>query len=310
MEAIDAAVARVLKVKFQLGLFENPFVEEEYAVSTTNSEEHRALALEAAQKAIVLLRNQGNLLPLDKSRLRTLAVIGPNAAALRLGGYSGIPSHRVTVLDGIREKAGKDVEVLYAEGCGITRSTNEAGQMWHDDVALPPDPIRDDQLIAEAVGTAQKADVVLLVLGDNEQTCREAWATHHLGDRDTLDLPGRQEELLQAVFATDKPVVLILINGRPASINFAAEYIPAILEAWYPGQEGGTAIADVLFGDVNPGGKLPITFPRSAGQIPAYYYHKPSARRGISVQQCGAALSLWARLKLHHLRLQQPAPGQ
>ncbi len=280
MEAIDAAVARVLKVKFQLGLFENPFVEEGYAVSTANSEEHRALALEAAQKAIVLLKNEGNLLPLDKSRLRTLAVIGPNAAALRLGGYSGIPSHRVTVLDGIREKAGKDMEVLYAEGCGITQSTNEAGQMWHDDVALPPDPIRDDQLIAEAVETARQADLVVLVLGDNEQTCREAWAKHHLGDRDTLDLPGRQEELLQAVFATDKPVVLILINGRPASINFAAEYIPAILEAWYAGQEGGTAIANVLFGDVNPGGKLPITFPRSAGQLPAYYYHKPSARRG------------------------------
>jgi beta-glucosidase len=280
MEAIDAAVAKVLKVKFQLGLFENPFVEEEYAVSNTNSPEHKALALEAAQKAIVLLKNEGGLLPLDKSKLRSLAVIGPNAAALRLGGYSGVPLHHVTVLDGIREKAGKDIEVLYAEGCGITQSTNEAGQMWHDDEVLPPDPSQDDMLIAQAVETAKKADVVLLVLGDNEQTCREGWSKNHLGDRDTLDLPGRQEELLQAVFATEKPVVLLLIHGRPASINFAAEYIPAILESWYPGQEGGTAIADVLFGDVNPGGKLPITFPRSAGQIPAYYYHKPSARRG------------------------------
>jgi beta-glucosidase len=280
MGAIDAAVTRVLKVKFQLGLFENPFVEEEYAVSNTNSTEHRALALEAAKKAIVLLKNEGGLLPLDRSKIRSLAVIGPNAATLRLGGYSGIPSHRVTVLEGIREKVGREVEVLFADGCGITRSMNEAGQMWHDDEVLLPDPELDDTLIVEAVETAKRADVVLLVLGDNEQTCREGWSKNHLGDRDGLDLPGKQEELLQAVYATGKPVVLLLINGRPASINFAAEYIPAILEAWYPGQEGGTAAADVLFGDVNPSGKLPITFPRSAGQIPAYYYHKPSARRG------------------------------
>jgi beta-glucosidase len=280
MEAIDAAVAKVLKVKFQLGLFENPFVEEERAVSITSSAEHRALALEVAQKAIVLLKNEGNLLPLNKTKLNRLAVIGPNASTLRLGGYSGIPSHRVTVLEGIREKVGREIEVLYADGCGITRSTNEAGQMWHDDEVLRPDPDLDRTLIVEAVETAKRTDVVLLVLGDNEQTCREGWSKNHLGDRDTLDLPGRQEELIQAIYATGKPVVLLLIHGRPASINFAAEHVPAILEAWYPGQEGGTAIADVLFGDVNPGGKLPITFPRSAGQIPAYYYHKPSARRG------------------------------
>lgn len=280
MELLDEAVAKILRLKFQLGLFENPYVDEESAVSTTNCAEHQALALEAAQKAIVLLKNENSLLPLDKSSLRSLAVIGPNAAALRLGGYSGIPSHRVTVLEGIRAKAGEAIEVLYAEGCGITQSTNEAGQMWHDDEVLLPDPARDDDLIAEAVEVASRADVALLVLGDNEQTCREGWSTNHLGDRDNLDLPGRQDELLQAVFATGKPVILVLIQGRPASINFAAEHIPAILECWYPGQEGGTAIADILFGDVNPGGKLPITFPRSAGQIPAYYYHKPSARRG------------------------------
>jgi beta-glucosidase len=280
LEALDAAVAKVLRVKFLLGLFENPFVEDEYAASITNSADHRALALEAAQKTIVLLKNEGGLLPLDKSKLRTLAVIGPNAAALRLGGYSGVPGHSVTVLDGIRQKAGNEVDVLYAEGCGITRSTNEAGQMWHDDEVLSPDPGHDDTLIAEAVETAKKAEVTLLVLGDNEQTCREGWSTNHLGDRDILDLPSRQEELLRKVYATGKTVILLLIQGRPASINFAAEQIPAIIEAWYPGQEGGTAIADVLFGDVNPGGKLPITFPRSAGQIPAYYYHKPSARRG------------------------------
>ncbi len=152
--------------------------------------------------------------------------------------------------------------------------------MWFDDEVLLPDPAHDAELITQALHTAEKADITLLVLGDNEQTCREGWSASHLGDRDNLELPAKQEELLQAIFATGKPVILLLIQGRPASIKFAAENIPAILEGWYLGQAAGTAVADVLFGDVNPGGKLPITFPRSVGQIPAYYYHKPSARRG------------------------------
>ena len=277
---LDAAVAKILRVKFQIGLFENPFVDEEFAVSVTNSAEHKALALEAAHKSIVLLKNDGGLLPLAPSRIRSLAVIGPNAAAVRLGGYSGNPGCGISVLEGIREKVGRDIEILYAEGCGITTSTNDAGQMWFDDEVLVPDPAQDAELITEAIHTAQGADVTLLVLGDNEQTCREGWSASHLGDRDNLDLPGRQEELLEAVVATGKPVILLLIQGRPASINFAAEHVPAILEGWYLGQAAGTAVADVLFGEMNPGGKLPITFPRSVGQIPAYYYHKPSARRG------------------------------
>jgi beta-glucosidase len=279
-EAIDAAVTKVLQVKFQLGLFENPFVDEGTAIKITNCAEHKALALEAAHKTLVLLKNEGGLLPLERSKLHSIAVIGPNAAPIRLGGYSGDPGCAISVLEGIRQKAGETIEVLYAEGCGLTQSTNDAGQMWHDDEVIAPDPDRDTALIAEAVQAAQKADVALLVLGDNEQTCREGWSVNHLGDRDTLDLPFRQEGLLQAVVATGKPVILLLIHGRPASINFAAEHVPAILEGWYLGQAAGTAVADVLFGDVNPGGKLPITFPRSAGQLPAYYYHKPSARRG------------------------------
>jgi len=279
-EAVNAAVAKMLRVKFQLGLFENPFVEEGNAITVTNSAEHKALALEAAHKTMILLKNEGGLLPLDKSGLRSLAVIGPNAAPIRLGGYSGNPGCGISVLEGVRQKVGDTIEVLYAEGCGLTQSTNDAGQMWHDNEALLYDPAHDSALIAEAVQTAEKADMTLLVLGDNEQTCREGWSADHLGDRDSLDLVGRQEELLGAVVATGKPVILLLINGRPASINFAAEHVPAILEGWYLGQAAGTAVADVLFGDVNPGGKLPITFPRSAGQLPAYYYHKPSARRG------------------------------
>ena len=277
---LDAAVAKLLQVKFQLGLFENPFVDEEKAVAVTNCAEHKALALEAAHKSIVLLKNEGNLLPLDKSNLRSLAVIGPNADALRLGGYSGDPGCGESVLSGIRKKAGNAVEILYAEGCGLTLSPGTAGELWDLDEVIVPDLARDAALIAEAVATAAKADAVLLVLGDNEQTCREGWSEQHLGDRDSLDLPGRQEELLQAVAATGKPAILLLINGRPASINFAAEHVAAILEGWYLGQATGPAVADVLFGDVNPGGRLPITFPRSVGQIPAYYYRKPSARRG------------------------------
>lgn len=279
-EEVDAAVAKILRVKFQLGLFENPFVDEAAAITVTNCAEHKALALEAAHKSMILLKNEGGLLPLEKSRLRSIAVIGPNAAPIRLGGYSGNPGCGISVLEGIRQKVGNAIEVLFAEGCGITQSTNDAGQMWHDDEVLTPDPARDTALIAEAVQTAEKADVALLALGDNEQTCREGWSVNHLGDRDNLDLPFRQDELLRAVVAIGKPVILLLIQGRPASINFAAEHVPAILEGWYLGQAAGTAVANVLFGDVNPGGKLPITFPRSVGQLPAYYYHKPSARRG------------------------------
>ncbi len=279
-EALNLAVTKILRIKFQLGLFENPFVDEETAVTITNSEEHKALALEAAHKSIVLLKNDRGLLPLERSALSSLAVIGPNAAPIRLGGYSGNPGCAVSVLDGIRQKVGDTVEVLHAEGCGLTQSTNDVGQMWFDDEVLSPDPVHDIALIAEAVRIAEKADVTLLVLGDNEQTCREGWSVNHLGDRENLDLPGRQGELLRAIVATGRDVVLLLIGGRPASINFAFEYVPAILEGWYLGQAAGTAVADVLFGDVNPGGRLPITFPRSVGQLPAYYYHKPSARRG------------------------------
>ena len=278
--ALDAAVSKVLRVKFQLGLFENPFVDEAAAVALTNCPEHKALALEAALKTITLLKNEGGLLPLDAAKLRSLAVIGPNAGAVRLGGYSGEPGCGVSVLEGLRRKAGAGLEILYAEGCGLTQSRFNAAQLWEEDRVLAADSAQDAALIAEAVQTAQKADCILLVLGDNEQTCREGWSEDHLGDRDSLDLPGRQEELLRAVAGLGKPVVLLLLQGRPATIEFAAEHIPAILEGWYLGQAGGTAVAEVLFGDANPGGKLPITFPRTVGQIPAYYYHKPSARRG------------------------------
>lgn len=276
--AIDQAVGRVLRAKFLLGLFEQPYADPDHAERITNCPAHQELALRAAQRALVLLKNDG-LLPLDASRLRTLAVIGPNAADLHLGGYSVDPGRGVSVLDGLRARLAGKAQVRYAEGCRITEGV-QGWQGWWNDAVIPADPAEDDARIAEAVEVACQADAVLLVLGENEATCREGWSAAHLGDRDTLDLPGRQDDLARAVLGTGTPAVVLLLNGRPLSIVELAESAPAILEGWYLGQETGTAVADVLFGDVNPGGKLPITFPRSVGQIPAFYNHKPSARRG------------------------------
>lgn len=275
---LDQAVTRVLAAKFRLGLFENPYVDPDYAQRITNSPEHRALALKVAQEAVVLLKNDGNLLPLDLKKIKSLAVIGPNAADVHLGGYSREPAHSVSILQGIRDRVGPGVKVLYSEGCKITAG-RQGWRAWYDDKVQLPDPKSQLDSIKEAVETARQADVAIVVVGENESTNREAWSETHLGDRDSLDLIGFQDQLIKAIVETGKPTVVFLVNGRPLSINYAAEHAPAILEGWYMGQEGGTAAAQVLFGDVNPGGKLPITFPRSVGELPDYYYHKPSANR-------------------------------
>jgi beta-glucosidase len=275
---LDKTVARILRAKFLAGLFEDPYVDPEYASKVNNSPAHRDLALRAAREAIVLLKNQNNLLPLDRAKIKSLAVIGPNAAPCRLGGYSADPGRCVSALDGIKAAVGDKIRVNYAEGVRITE--NDMGwRGWYVDEVVPPDPAQDEVRIAEAVKAARASDVAVLFLGGNEQTCREAWAESHPGDRDSLDLVGRQNDLVKAILATGKPTIVFLLGGRPVSINYIAENVPAILEGWYLGQEGGTAIADVLFGNYNPGGRLPITFPRNAGQIPAFYNHKPSARR-------------------------------
>jgi beta-glucosidase len=278
---IDGAVRRVLLAKFLLGLFDDPYVDPDEADCLTNNADSRALALRAAHKSLVLLKNDG-LLPLDPGKIKSLAVIGPDAAGVHLGGYSADPGHAVGILDGIRAKVGDRLKVTYAQGCRITVDDfgGQGWRGWHEDAAVLPDPAEERRLIAEAVKVARKADAVLLVIGENESVCREGWSRAHIGDRDSLDLPGLQNELAQAVIGTGVPTAVLLINGRPLSINYVAEHANAIFEGWYLGQEGGTAFADALFGDVNPGGRLPITFPRSVGQIPAYYNHKPSARRG------------------------------
>ncbi len=275
---VDRAVARVLTAKVRLGLFENPYVDPAQAEQITNSPEHRQLAVKAAQEAIVLLKNEKHLLPLDEKKIKTLAVIGPDAADVHIGGYAREPLHGVSILDGIRARAGTNIKVLYSEGCKIT--TGKQGWTgWYEDNTQLAATESQAASIRAAVETARKADVAILVVGETESTNREAWSEEHLGDRDSLDLLGAQNELIKAVVETGVPTVVLLINGRPLSINYVAEHVPAILEGWYLGQEGGTAAAQVLFGDVNPGGKLPITFPHSVGQLPDFYNYKPSRNR-------------------------------
>ncbi len=272
---LDALVAPVLAWKFRFGLFEDPYVDPDEAERISGSEENRQIALRAAQEAVTLLKNDGGVLPLDLDEIQTLAVIGPNADRSLLGGYSGVPIYDVTVLEGIKAKVGVRAEILYSEGCKIT-----VGGTWYEDPVVLPDPEEDRRLIAEAVEVAERADVIVLALGGNEQTSREAWSRTHMGDRTSLELFGRQNELVEAMVETGKPIVAFLFNGRPLAISKLSEQVPALCECWYLGQETGRAVADVLFGDVNPGGKLPISFPRSAGHLPIFYNHKPSARRG------------------------------
>jgi beta-glucosidase len=273
---LDELVAPMLFWKFQMGLFDDPFVNPDEAEKFVGSGQNRELALQAAHETITLLKNENDLLPLNSAKLKTMAVIGPNAHRSLLGGYSGMPKHNVTVLDGIRAKVGGRVKIVYSEGCKITTD----GGSWQRDEVFPSSPEQDRKQIAEAVEAAKNADVIVLCIGGNEQTSREAWNLKHMGDRASLELLGAQNELARAMLATGKPVVGLLFNGSPLSINFLAEKVPAIFECWYLGQECGHAVADVLFGDFNPGGKLPITIPRSVGQLPAFYNYKPSARRG------------------------------
>jgi beta-glucosidase len=272
---LDKLIAPMLLWKFRMGLFDDPYVDADEAERIVGCDAHRELALRAARETITLLKNEGGLAPLDPGAVRSIAVIGPNAHRMLLGGYSSIPKHNVTVLEGIQARLGGGARVLYAEGCKIT-----IGGSWNEDAVTPGDPEEDRRLIAEAAEAAKQTDVVVLALGGNEQTSREAWSFTHLGDRAGLNLVGRQEELVDAMLATGKPVVVFLFNGRPLAIESLQRKVPVIFECWYLGQESGRAVADVLFGDFNPGGKLPITFPRSAGHLPAFYNYKPTARRG------------------------------
>jgi beta-glucosidase len=274
---IDNAVAQSLQLKFELGLFENPYVDWDEAIKVSNKPEHKALALQAAHESIVLLKND-HILPLPKDKYSRIAVIGPCARDLYFGGYAGEPYEKVSLLDGIIRKAGKKTEVLFAQGCKLTSNTTNSYFNWkNDEIEFTP-RAENLRMIKEAVEVAKKAEIVILAIGENEHLCREAWAKNHIGDNMTLDLFGEQQELADTILDIGKPVVVYLMNGRPLSVNRLVEKANAVVEGWYMGQETGTAAADILFGDVNPSGKLTITFPKSAGQLPVYYNHKPSAQ--------------------------------
>jgi beta-glucosidase len=273
---LDDLVAPMLFWKFKMGLFEEPYVNPDEAEHVVGSEGNRKLALQAARETITLLKNANNLVPLNPGKIKSIAVIGPNADRELLGGYSGRPKFYTSLLEGIRAKVGDRVQVPYCEGCKIT-----VGGSWNQDLVTLSNPEDDQKQIHEAVKVAQQTDVIVLAIGGNEQTAREAWSLKHMGDRTKLDLVGRQQELVTAMLSTGKPVVVFLFNGAPLSSRYLHDHVPVIFECWYLGQETGHAVADVLFGDCNPGGKLPITIPRSAGHLPAFYNHKPSARRGF-----------------------------
>ena len=255
MATIDEAVRRVLRIKFRLGLFERPYTDETLEPRVILSKENVAAAREVAARSMVLLKNERQTLPLDKN-LRSVAVIGPLADSQLdvIGSWSGDgkPEDAVTLLKGVRAKVSAATKVLYAKGCDIN-SDSTAG-------------------FDEAVRLARQADVVILAIGESADMSGEATS------RSSLDIPGRQVDLLKAILATGKPVAVVLMNGRPLTINWVADNAPAILEAWFAGSQAGNAIADVLFGDVNPGGKLPVTFPRDVGQEPLYYNHKSTGR--------------------------------
>jgi len=266
---LDSAVARVLRNKFQMGLFEQPYVlpvseNEREAIRKT----HNELALKAAEKGMVLLKNDNQTLPFKTEDIKKLAVIGANADEVHYGTYSNDFQPGISILEGLQNFANGKFEVHYAEGF----------QIYENDTLLAASEKTAEKAaerIKDAVALAKKCDAVLLVLGGNEFTCREGWGEDHTGDRVSLGLLGPQDELTKAILETGVKTAVLLINGRPLAINYLAENAPAIIEGWYLGQEQGTAVANVLFGKVNPGGKLTATFPRSEGQLPVYYNHKP-----------------------------------
>ena len=270
MEPIDNRVRDILRVKFLTGLFDTPYQTDLAAADTeVESPENEAVALQASRESIVLLKNADGLLPLDIDGVKTIAVCGPNAdeESYALGHYGPLAVDVTTILEGIRAKAEGKAEVLYAKGCDLV------DEHWPDSELIDYPLTGDEQArIDSAVANARRADVAVVVLGGGQRTCGENKS------RSSLDLPGRQQQLLQAIQATGTPTVLVLINGRPLSVNWADRFVPAIVEAWYPGAHGGTAVADVLFGDYNPGGKLTVTFPKTVGQIPFNFPCKPSAQ--------------------------------
>lgn len=277
-ETLDKRVAEILRIKFRLGLFDNPYRGNgKQAEQIVHSKEHQAVSLEAARQSLVLLKNETNLLPLSKS-IRSIAVIGPNAneQTQLICRYGPANAPIKTVYQGIKELL-PHTEVIYKKGCDIIDP-----HFPESEILDFPKTAEEVQLMEEAIRAAKQAEVVVMVLGGNKLTVREDRS------RTSLNLPGRQEELLKAVCATGKPIILVMLDGRASSINYAAAHIPAILHAWFPGEFCGQAVAEALFGDYNPGGRLAVTFPKSVGQIPFAFPFKPGSDESSSTSVYGA----------------------
>lgn len=268
MKTIDERVRCVLRVKFLLGLFDRPYVEEpELSDKIVGCREHQKLALRASRESIVLLKNEGKLLPLRKD-IKSILVAGPNADAVKssLSRYGPSNVKVISVLEGIKNKVSQRTEVKYAKGCELT------DENWPESEILPSPPTKSEKKqIEEAERIAKKVDVAIVVVGGSEKTCGESRS------RTSLELPGYQLDLVKAIYKTGTPTVVVLINGRPLTINWIDKYVPAVLEAWFPGAKGGQAVADVLFGDYNPGGRLAVTFPKTVGQVPMNFPYKPGS---------------------------------
>ena len=272
---VDEAVRRVLMMKERGNVFDTPYANAEEAEAITGNDEARALALEAARRAAVLVKNDG-ILPISEDDYQTVAVIGPNSDVVVLGGYSDEPKQVVSILDGLTARLGED-RILHERGVDLTDNRS----WWDDEVNLAD---REENLrgIQRAVRVAQQADLIILAFGGDESTSREAWSETHMGDRNDITLIGEQTDLIEALAETGKPMVGVVISGRPVTLEPVEDAFDAILYGWILGQETGTAVADLLYGDAVPSGKMPVTVPRNVGQIPAFYNHKPTARRGYA----------------------------
>ena len=301
MNVLDRAAGRILTQKFRLGLFENPYEKVPEPGIAENTPADAAVALRAAIEGMVMLKND-SLLPLGDLSGKTIALVGPNADRVLLGGYSDEPAYFVTVRQGLEEylneKGGK---LIFSQGITVT----EPGSWYLDDVVMT-DEAQERAGIAAAIAAVKDADVVVLALGGNEMTSREAWVEGHLGDRASLDLLGLQNELVNEMAKTGKPLVSLIYGGRPLDIRNVVEQSAAVFQCWYQGQETGHAVARILAGEANPSGKLPISMPRSAGHIPAYYNHKPTARRGYAFDNVNALFPFGYGLSYSNFTYSEP----
>ena len=309
---VDDAVRAMLRLKFDMGLFDNAMADPAQAQRLLRAPETQALALTAARQSIVLLKNNPSTLPLDANQLKRIAVVGPNADITRLGGYSGMPLSVPSILDAVRARVGNGTQVVHAQGVNIVaKDARNSFANWKQENTALADRTENLALIASAKEAVKGSDVIVLVIGETESLTRESWGVTHLGDRTSLDLPGEQTALAQAMFDTGIPVVVYLMHGRPYALGEILPRAAAVLDGWYAGQATAQAATDILFGDTNPSGKLAVSLPRSVGQVPTYHAKKPySGRFGYLFEDAGALLPFGHGLSYTTFNYGQPQLGQ